>query len=360
VKVVTGIDLPYGTPGGSVELLRDLYLGPSPLLAAQVFMLDPGNLASRVPDGGPVLLPVDGKSLDGPDFWTYVDRLIAAVRQRLAGDYDVVHLQHLAFGATPALQRVFADLPQVAVVHGTDLLYAETHPTQAEVLRHTLVSANAVVVPTAAMADQLARHVTVERELVVHIPWGVPDQLLRQAPPARRACDGTLRILYAGRLTAEKATASILIALAALDGVELSVAAPAEEYARLASSADLSRVRYLGWYTRRALWREFAEHDLLVIPSLTLEAFGLVAVEAQACGLPIVYNAVPGLSEVLLDSALAVDFRSLDEVAALIARLRRSPALLNELHQAGRANSARFPLSATASALHQLSIDLAA
>jgi glycosyltransferase involved in cell wall biosynthesis len=358
VRVITGIDLPAGTPGGSVELLRDLYLGAPPRIAADAFMLAPTDPAATVPPDGPVTLSVDGKAVDGADFWSYVERLAGAVRERFgAGGYDIVHLQHLAFGATAALQRVFGDLPRVAIVHGTDLLFAEAHPTQAEVLRRTAATADAVVVPTAAMADRLARLVTVPHGRIVQIAWGIPDALLARGVGRRREPADRLRILYAGRLTAEKATAPILATVAALDGVRLSVAAPPAEYARL-TGGDLSTVRHLGWRSRPALWREFARHDLLIVPSRQLEAFGLVAVEAQACGLPVAYQAVPGLSEVLGDSALPIDFASARDVAATVARLRANPARLAELRAAGRANSARFPLSATANALRELSTRL--
>jgi glycosyltransferase involved in cell wall biosynthesis len=205
------------------------------------------------------------------------------------------------------------------------------------------------------MADRLTALGAVPRGPVVHIPWGVPDDLLGSATGEQRDRSGPLRILYAGRLTAEKTTASILAAVAGLDGVRLAVAAPPGEYARLADAHDLTAVDYLGWKTRPALWREFRQHDLLIVPSLRLEAFGLVAIEAQACGLPVAFHAVPGLAEVLADSALPVDFTAIAEVVATVGRLRRNPELLDQLRAAGLANSARFPLSATASALRALS-----
>jgi glycosyltransferase involved in cell wall biosynthesis len=141
--------------------------------------------------------------------------------------------------------------------------------------------------------------------------------------------------------------------------VQLSVASPVEEYRRWAGRTELSSVRYLGWLTRPELWREFTRHDLLVVPSLALEAFALVAVEAQACGLPVAYHAVPGLSEVLRNSAFAVDAERPDGLALLVKSLQTNPARLDEARWAGTENSARFPLSATAASLHRLSTELA-
>ncbi|QIJ66067.1 glycosyltransferase family 4 protein [Streptomyces sp. JB150] len=361
VRVLTGLDLPWGSPGGSVELLKDLYLDPSGPLTADTFMLTPDGPAPDAPAGRapalPALLDVPGKQLDGDGFWDYVDRLTVAITTRFAGhEPDVVHLQHLAFGATPALLRGYLGRPAIGLVHGTDLLFAAEHPTQARVLRDAVAAATALVVPTAAMADRLRRLTPVDSGRIVHIPWGVPDTLLAR-PPARRPRDGgELRVLYAGRLTAEKGAAELAATLHGTPGLRLSMAAPVAEFRRLAAVQDLSGVHHLGWLAREELWAAFAAHDLLVVPSAKLEAFGLVAVEAQACGLPVVYQPVPGLRDALGDSALPLDLLA-DPRRALaeLTRLRDDPAALDELRRSGLRNAARFPLSATARALAALS-----
>lgn len=118
------------------------------------------------------------------------------------------------------------------------------------------------------------------------------------------------------------------------------------------------RVRYLGWLRRPQLWKAFTEHDVLVVPSTTLEAMGLVALEAQACGLPVLYQPVPGLSEALAASGMASDFTRSAALARDLDRLRTSPSILAALRQAGYANAARYPLSATARALTDLGCQL--
>ncbi|MCB5906572.1 hypothetical protein [Streptomyces pinistramenti] len=71
-----------------------------------------------------------GKQLSGAGFRAYVERLTEAVTRRFPDDeQDVIHLQHLAFGATPALRRGYPKRPRIALVHGTDLLFAARYPT---------------------------------------------------------------------------------------------------------------------------------------------------------------------------------------------------------------------------------------
>ncbi|WP_404795622.1 glycosyltransferase family 4 protein [Streptomyces tendae] len=356
--VATFLDLPVGSPGGSVELFLDLYTGDRPLIPARAFMLGRPSPTHRFPTGVG-LLPVAGKCLEGPAFGRYV----AALRRALAAAIDtdqigVLHLQHLAFGATPALIRALPLHPRIVLVHGTDLIFAEAHRDQLQILRETARAADVIVVPTGAMADHLLKLAPqIDRRKITHVPWGIPDHLL-STPPARprRASGNHLRLLYAGRLTAEKGVGSLIKSLAPVPGVELSVAAPKAQFHALAPLLQRAgvRVRYLGWLRRPQLWRAFAEHDVLVMPSITLEAMGLVALEAQACGLPVLYQPVPGLSEALAASGMATDFTHSAALARDLDRLRTSPGLLSALRQAGCANAARYPLSATARSLNDL------
>ncbi|PNE36266.1 glycosyltransferase family 4 protein [Streptomyces noursei] len=359
----TFLDLPAGSPGGSVELFLDLYTGDKPLIPARAFMLAPTG--PRPPlRAGLHVLPVVGKCLEGALFTRYV----AALRQALVSSIDptqigVLHLQHLTFGATPALLRALPTHPRIALVHGTDLLFAEAHRDQLQVLRETARTADVIVVPTSAMADHLLRLAPqADRRKVVHIPWGIPDHLLTD-PPSRptRSSASHLRLLYAGRLTAEKGAEHLITALSPIPGIELSIAAPRAQFHALAPLLQRSgvRARYLGWLRRPQLWKAFAEHDVLVMPSTTMEAMGLVALEAQACGLPVLYQPVPGLNEVLAASGVATDFTHSTALARDLDRLRTAPGLLPALRQAGYANAARYPLSATAQALTELGQQLA-
>ncbi|GAA2103586.1 hypothetical protein GCM10009759_39140 [Kitasatospora saccharophila] len=360
--VATCLDLPFGSPGGSVELFLDLYTGDRPLLPARAFMLQPAGPRPTVP-AGLDLLPVSGKALEGPAFRRYTAALGRALVHALDAErIGVLHLHHLAFGATPTLLRALPRHPRIALVHGTDLLFAEQHRDQLRVLRESARLADAIVVPTTAMADHLTRLAPrTGTGKIHHIPWGIPDHLLT-APPAQATRPGSprLRLLYAGRLTPEKGGGVLAEALAAAEHVELSVAAPRAEFDALrpALRQAVHPVRYLGWLRRPQLWKAFAEHDALVMPSTTLEAMGLVALEAQACGLPVLYQPVPGLREALGSSALATDFTDAATLARDLERLRTSPTLLPALREAGRTNAARHPLSTTAAALADLGTQL--
>ncbi|MFE3167946.1 glycosyltransferase family 4 protein [Streptomyces sp. NPDC059224] len=359
----TFLDLPAESPGGSVELFLDLYTGDHPLIPARAFMLGPSRPGHHVP-AGLGLLAVAGKCLEGPAFARYVATLRTALATAIdPAQISVLHLQHLTFGATPALIRALPRHPRIALVHGTDLIFAETHRDQLQILRETARAADVIVVPTGAMADHLLTLAPqTDQRKINHIPWGIPDHLLTD-PPARptRTSTSHLRLLYAGRLTAEKGAENLIKSLAPARGVELSIAAPRAQFHALAPLLQRAglRARYLGWLRRPQLWRAFTEHDVLVMPSTTLEAMGLVALEAQACGLPVLYQPVPGLSEALGTTGVATDFTHSATLVRELDRLRTSRGLLSAVRRAGSANAARYPLSATAQALTDLGRQLA-
>src|SRR5262245_43707573 len=97
IEIATALDLPACSPGGSVELLHDLYAGPEPLIPARAFMLQ----GDRTPPSPVEVLRVEGKCLTGPSFWSYTNVLATQLTALLkASNIALTHLQHLTFGAT--------------------------------------------------------------------------------------------------------------------------------------------------------------------------------------------------------------------------------------------------------------------
>src|ERR1700689_822634 len=150
--VVTGLDLPADAPGGSVELFYDLYATPGARLRGQAFMLRPTASGFHRPSGQLRLLNDPGKCVDGTSFRHYVSALAESIAATISPpEGAVAHLQHLAFGASPALIAAFPRMTKIALVHGTDLLFAQEHRTQHQVLQQVSAAAAAIVVPTVAM-----------------------------------------------------------------------------------------------------------------------------------------------------------------------------------------------------------------
>jgi len=115
------------------------------------------------------------------------------------------------------------------------------------------------------------------------------------------------------------------------------------------------RVHLVAPQPHRAMARFYQASDVLVVPSRS-ETFGLVAVEAQACGLPVVAAAVGGLPDAIADGStgLLVDGHDPASYAAAIEKILGDPALAAQMGAAAAVFAERFSWPATADRLLEL------
>ncbi|TAK70428.1 MAG: D-inositol-3-phosphate glycosyltransferase [Actinomycetota bacterium] len=114
--------------------------------------------------------------------------------------------------------------------------------------------------------------------------------------------------------------------------------------------ADL--VRHVPPLPRDALVDLYRAADVMVVPSHS-ESFGLVALEAQACGVPVVAAAVGGLRTAIADgrSGVLVDGHDPRDFAAAVAGILADPARRARLAAGARLHAENFGWSATAAGL---------
>ncbi len=157
-----------------------------------------------------------------------------------------------------------------------------------------------VLVGSRAMREEYLRHGLADAQ-VVCVPLfgdGAPDS----EPPAPRPLSG--QVLMVGRLTELKGGVELVRALpkarASLGReLELLVAGDGPERPRMQAEAEARRVsvRFLGWVDRAERERWMRQADLLAVPSVWPEPFGMVGVEAGGVGLPSVAFAVGGIPD---------------------------------------------------------------
>jgi glycosyltransferase involved in cell wall biosynthesis len=102
--------------------------------------------------------------------------------------------------------------------------------------------------------------------------------------------------------------------------------------ARAASSSAAERIRFLGSIPEEELPSWYAGSDLFVLPTRSLEGFGMVTLEAMASGVPVAGTRVGATSEILkaLDEGLLFDEAGAEAMALLLERLLKDPAGLEE------------------------------
>ena len=172
-----------------------------------------------------------------------------------------------------------------------------------------------------------------------------PTTIASHSAPERRY---RYRLLSVGRLVPRKGYDTIIEALTWLPETELLIAGgagsggvtPEPEHDRLVAVAErlevVDRVRLIGQVARTDMPNLLRSADLVVC-SPWYEPFGIVPLEAMACGVPVVASAVGGMSDTVVDSVTGALVPARDPVslAEVIGPLLESPDRRAELARAG-------------------------
>jgi glycosyltransferase involved in cell wall biosynthesis len=141
------------------------------------------------------------------------------------------------------------------------------------------------------------------------------------------------RLLYVGRLDPRKGVETVLRALARLPaGYTLDIVGPGEasyrgELDQLVDSLGLgSRVRFAD-VPREAVRARYLAADAVVFPSEWQEPFGLIPLEAMACGRPVIATGTGGSGEYLVDGRNCLLFTAGDHesLSRAIERVSTDP-----------------------------------
>jgi D-inositol-3-phosphate glycosyltransferase len=241
-------------------------------------------------------------------------------------DYDLVHAHYWLSGvvgltlrerwAVPMLQmfHTLGDLKNRVARQAADIEPAVRLAEEARVI----ASAERLVAASVAERSYLVRHAGADPERVAVVPCGVDTELFApgDATSAREVLglSGDPLILYVGRLAPIKGLETLLDAIALLARRNcpvrlLVVGGEADEprgsheaglRARIASLGIGDLVSFVGPQRQESLRTHYVAADVTVLPS-HYESFGMVALEAMACGSPVVASRVGGLTTTVRD-----------------------------------------------------------
>jgi D-inositol-3-phosphate glycosyltransferase len=296
--------------------------------------------------------------------------------------YDLVHAHYWLSGwAGRAVKRRW-DVPLVASFHTlgrvknlADLDDPEP-PRRLGGERGVIRAADLILAPTPAEAAHLTKLYGARPERIRVVPPGVDLERFRPSPreDARRGLElggGTL-VLFVGRLQRLKGPDVAIRAFAeavrrrpdgladarlAMVGGPSGPGDPAAEIARLRRIASRERVAdrvlFLDPVPHEKLPKLFAAANAVLVPSRS-ESFGLVALEAQACGVPVVASSVGGLRYVVADgkSGYLVPAGDHHAFADRLLRVLGPPGPPDRLSAAARRQASLFSWERTADLVH--------
>jgi D-inositol-3-phosphate glycosyltransferase len=283
------------------------------------------------------------------DMWPHMDEMAHRLRMRWRAERpDVVHAHFWMSGwaARRALAKITGPPPLVQTFHALGVVKrrhqgaADTSPPARGGVERELVGEVDLVVATCNDEVRELRALGVADDRVRVVPCGVDTRAFRPDgahSPARR---GGHRVVSVSRLVARKGIDDVIAALPGLPGTELLVAggpppdrldADPEATRLRALARELGvdrRVRLLGAVSRADVPPLLRSADVVAcVP--WYEPFGIVPLEAMACGVPVVGSAVGGLLDTVADrrTGLLVPPHDPAAVTKAIGRLLDNPSV---------------------------------
>lgn len=225
--------------------------------------------------------------------------------------------------------------------------------------------ATRIVTPSRSLRDLAVRWgLEPDRIDVLPNPVEPPDRLdEREALRQRHGLSGPT-LVFAGRLSVQKAVDVALEALTRLEGVDLVLAGDGPDAAKLRVRAHElglnGRARFLGPQPRTTVFELLRAADAVVLSS-KWENFPHVLVESLAVGTPVVATETGGVGEIVRDgeNGLLVPPDDAEALAAALARYLGDTALQQRLRHAAPASVARFSRTLVYDRLERILLDAA-
>jgi D-inositol-3-phosphate glycosyltransferase len=313
-----------------------------------------------------------------------VDAFADGVRDHLRhlGDVDALHANYWLSGVAGHRLKHELDLPLVSTFHTLARAKAETGDPEPErrVRAETEVigCSDAILASCVAEADQLERLYGADPSRIELVAPGVDhaffspgDRLGARSALQHLDLGGGPVLLFVGRVQALKGLDVAVRALAALRRPEARLvvvggasgpegSAEVDRVAKLAAELGVTdQLRTVAPVPHHLLSTYYRAADVVLVPSRS-ESFGLVALEAAACGTPVVAAAVGGLRTLVEHghTGFLVEGRDPAAFARSAARVLDSPVLAAELSRQAAQRARGFTWSTAAGRLRRVYGDL--
>jgi D-inositol-3-phosphate glycosyltransferase len=331
-----------------------------------------------------IYLPA-GQDLDKYSLYAEVPGFANRIRQFAVVEdlnYDLIFSHYWLSGEVACLLRPRLATGWAHVAHTLGLVKNQTLAAgerpepelRIQVEKEIAAQADLLIASTEDERVELVRLYGANPDHVAVVPPGVDLSMFQpiDRDEARRTIGyGAGRLLlFVGRLERLKGVEVAIRALALLrdrahDDVRLLILgedsrdgdeSEKDRLKELAAAAGVrDRVDFLGSVAHHELPFFYSAADVCVMPSYS-ESFGLVALEAQACGRPVVGSGVSGLRSVVRDevSGYLLDSHDPAMYAERMGRLLDNPELAQQMGRRGRLLAQRFSWTRTADRLQSL------
>ncbi|HUP72845.1 MAG TPA: glycosyltransferase [Acidimicrobiales bacterium] len=298
---------------------------------------------------------------------------------RVEGDVDALHANYWLSGIAAHRIKHTLDLPLVSVFHTLARVKADTGDAEpqrrvdaeSEVIR----CSDVIIANSRAEADQLEHYYHADPSRVEVVPPGVDHAFFspgnKQGARKALGLGAEPVLLFVGRIQPLKGAAVAIEALARSrhrDAKLLIVGAASgiegnDEVRRVHALVDALRLRdrvvFVPPQPHHVLSTYYRAADVVLVPSRS-ESFGLVALEAAACGTPVVAAAVGGLLTLVDDgrTGYLIDSREPQHYTTAIDRILGDESLRQALSAGAIRSAANYTWATTAARLRRIYADL--
>jgi D-inositol-3-phosphate glycosyltransferase len=308
------------------------------------------NRVVHIPAGPEIFLPKEQLA----EHTTSFAEGIMAFGEKKKMKYDLIHAHYWLSGVAGRLLKESWQVPMIQMFHTLGLMKQKVGQTDEEregeyrIMgeKHAMDNADLITAATEAEYDQLRRLYHVEERKVKIIPPGVDTHHFYPIPKdeAKAAIDipaNDRMALFVGRIEPLKGIDTLIEAMAIIkkrcpsfecphylviiggdpEGREEDVSVEMRRLKLLCKKLDLDEmIVFLGKRGQNTLPYYYSAAEVVIMPS-HYESFGLVALEAMACGTPVVASRVGGLANLVQEGETGY-FVPAQDPEALAEKLR--------------------------------------
>jgi glycosyltransferase involved in cell wall biosynthesis len=212
-------------------------------------------------------------------------------------------------------------------------------PAMRERKRREIELADAILLCSEAQARIFRERCSIAKNLYVAPLW-VDSHFWRPAEGCGEPGSAPLRALFVGKINLRKGVPFLIRAMSECKiPVSLTLVGGVDDELRPFLKNYEGKINILAPCTKTELRKQYQSHDILVLPSLG-DSFGFVAMEAMACGLPVVVSENCGAP--VPDPSWRVPVMDSAAIARRFEYYAANPQALDQDRQAARRFALRF------------------